>query len=338
MPPAPWPCWSSRPWACDRVRVDLAAQYVDHNLLQTDFKNADDHRYLQSACARYGLHFSQPGNGISHQVHLENFGKPGITLIGADSHTPAAAGLSMLAFGAGGLDVALAMAGRPYYLPCPKVLGVKLIGTLPDWVSAKDIILEMLRRYGVKGCVGMVVEYYGPGVATLTVEDRAAIGNMGTELGATSSIFPSDEHTRQYLAAQQREADWQPLQRGSRSGPYDEYDEIDLAEVEPLIACPSSPGNVVPVGKVAGTQSRPGHRRFQRQHRLQRFAAGCRDCRRGGTATADRFPYQSRQPAGAGERDRRRRVHGAHAGGGQDPPIRAVSAASAWARRREPAR
>ncbi len=185
----------------ERVRVDLAAQYVDHNLLQTDFRNADDHRYLQSACARYGIHFSRPGNGISHQVHLENFGRPSLTLLGADSHTPAAAGLSMLAMGAGGLDVALAMAGRPYYLPCPNVLGVRLTGKLPDWVSAKDVILEMLRRYDVKGCVGKVVEYYGPGVATLSVEDRAAIGNMGTELGATSSLFPSDEQTRAYLAA-----------------------------------------------------------------------------------------------------------------------------------------
>jgi aconitate hydratase len=235
----------------DRVQVDLAAQYVDHNLLQTDFRNADDHRFLQSACSRYGLYFSKPGNGISHQVHLENFGKPGLTLIGADSHTPAAAGLSMLAFGAGGLDVALAMAGRPYYLPCPKVLGVKLVGTLPEWVSAKDIILEMLRRYGVKGCLGTVVEYYGPGVATLTVEDRAAIGNMGTELGATSTIFPSDENTRKYLAAQQREADWQAM-AADEDAVYDQYDEIDLARVEPLIACPSSPGNVVPVGQVAG--------------------------------------------------------------------------------------
>jgi len=212
----------------DRVRVDLAAQYVDHNLLQTDFRNADDHRYLQSACARYGIHFSMPGNGISHQVHLENFGKPGLTLIGADSHTPAAAGLSMLAFGAGGLDVALAMAGRPYYLPCPKVLGVKLVGKLPQWVSAKDIILEMLRRYGVKGCLGMVVEYFGPGVATLTVEDRAAIGNMGTELGATSSLFPSDENTRKYLASQQREADWRPMAADDNAG-YDEHDEREVA-------------------------------------------------------------------------------------------------------------
>ena len=234
-----------------QVRVDFAAQYVDHNLLQTDFRNADDHRYLQTASARYGVHFSMPGNGISHQVHLENFGKPGLTLIGADSHTPAAAGLSMLAFGAGGMDVALAMAGRPYYLPCPRVLGIKLIGSLQPWVSAKDIILEMLRRYGVTGCLGMVVEYYGPGVATLSVEDRAAIGNMGTELGATTSLFPSDDNTRMYLISQAREADWQPLTAGENPE-YDELDEIDLAKVEPLISCPSSPGNVVAVSKVAG--------------------------------------------------------------------------------------
>lgn len=236
----------------ERVRVDLAAQYVDHNLLQTDFKNADDHRYLQSACARYGIHFSRPGNGISHQVHLENFGRPGLTLLGADSHTPAAAGLSMLAMGAGGLDVALAMAGRPYYLPCPQVLGVKLLGSLPDWVSAKDVVLEMLRRYDVKGCLGKVVEYYGPGVATLSVEDRAVIGNMGTELGATSSIFPSDEQTRAYLQAQGRVDAWQLLQ-ADEGAVYDEYDEIDLQTLEPLIACPSSPGNVVAVSEVAGT-------------------------------------------------------------------------------------
>lgn len=237
----------------DRVRVDLAAQYVDHNLLQTDFRNADDHRFLQSACARWGLHFSKPGNGISHQVHLENFGKPGLTLIGADSHTPAAAGLSMLSFGAGGMDVALALAGSPYYLPCPKVLGVRLTGRLQDWVSPKDIILEMLRRYGVKGCLGMVVEYYGPGVATLSAEDRAAIGNMGTELGATTSIFPADDNTRRYLAAQGREGDFQPLS-ADEGATYDLHDEIDLGKVEPLIACPSSPGNVVPVAQVAGTK------------------------------------------------------------------------------------
>jgi len=234
-----------------RVKVGLAAQYVDHNLLQTDNKNADDHRYLQTACARYGIHFSRPGNGVSHQVHMERFGRPGLTMIGADSHTPGAAGVSMLAIGAGGLDVALAMAGHPYHFPCPKVLGVRLTGELPDWVSAKDVILEMLRRYDVKGCVGKVVEYYGPGVATLSATDRETIGNMGTELGATSTVFPSDERTREYLQAQGRGADWKEL-RADEGAEYDEHDEIDLSKVEPLIACPTSPGNVKRVAEVAG--------------------------------------------------------------------------------------
>ena len=177
----------------DRARTEIAVQYVDHNILQTDNKNADDHQYLQTASGRYGLHFSPAGNGVSHQVHMERFGVPGKTLIGADSHTPGAAGVSQLGFGAGGLDVAMAMAGHPYFLPCPRVLGVKLTGELPDWVSAKDVILEMLRRYGVKGCVDKIVEYYGPGVKSLSATDRETIGNMGTELGATTSIFPSDE-------------------------------------------------------------------------------------------------------------------------------------------------
>lgn len=237
----------------ERVKVKLAAQYVDHNLLQTDFKNADDHRYLQSACARYGIHFSRPGNGISHQVHMERFGRPGLTMIGADSHTPGAAGVSMLAIGAGGLDVALAMAGRPYHFPCPTVFGVKLTGSLPDWVSAKDVILAMLRRYDVKGCVGKVIEYYGPGVISLSATDRETIGNMGTELGATSSIFPSDDRTREYLAAQGRESDWIEL-RADDGCEYDEYAELDLSTVEPLIACPTSPGNVKTVREVAGTR------------------------------------------------------------------------------------
>ena len=183
----------------DKVRTELSAQYVDHNLLQTDNKNADDHKFLQTAAARYGIHFSMPGNGVSHQVHMERFGAPGKTLLGADSHTPGAAGVSMLGIGAGGLDVALAMAGYPYYLSCPNVLGVRLTGRLPDWVSAKDVILEMLRRYDVKGCIGKIIEYYGPGVASLSATDRETIGNMGTETGATTSIFPSDKRTREYL-------------------------------------------------------------------------------------------------------------------------------------------
>ena len=237
----------------DRVRVELAAQYVDHNLLQTDFKNADDHKYLRTACARYGIHYSEPGNGISHIVHMERFGRPGLTMLGADSHTPGAAGVSMLAIGAGGMDVALAMAGYPYYFSYPKVFGIKLINQISDWVSAKDVILELLRRYDVKGCVGKVIEYYGPGVASLSATDRMTIGNMGTELGATSTIFPSDERTRQWLAAQGREDDWIELSAdpGCR---YDEEDEIDLATVEPLIACPTSPGNIKRIEDVAGTR------------------------------------------------------------------------------------
>ncbi len=235
----------------NEIRAELSAQYVDHNLLQTDNKNADDHVYLQTACARYGIHFSRPGNGISHQVHMERFGAPGKTMLGADSHTPGAAGVSMLAMGAGGLDVALAMAGRAYYFPCPKILGVKLTGQLPDWVSAKDVILEMLRRYDVKGCVGKIIEYYGPGVKSLSATDRETIGNMGTELGATTTIFPSDENTRVYLEAEGRGDVWLEL-AADEGAAYDEYTEIDLSSLEPMIACPSSPGNVVSVREVAG--------------------------------------------------------------------------------------
>lgn len=236
-----------------RVRVDLAAQYIDHNLLQTDFKNADDHVFLTSAAQRFGVHLSKPGNGISHQVHLERFGRPGLTLLGADSHTPTAAGLSMLAMGAGGLDVAMAMAGHPFSFPCPKVFGVKLTGRLQPWVSGKDVVLEMLRRHTVKGGVGKVIEYYGPGVATLSATDRATIGNMGAELGATSTLFPSDERTKEFLVAQGRGDAWVAM-TADEGASYDEYDEIDLSTVEPLIACPSSPDNVVPVREVAGTK------------------------------------------------------------------------------------
>jgi len=235
----------------DRVKVDLAAQYVDHNLLQTDNKNADDHAFLASAAQRFGVHLSKPGNGVSHQVHLERFGVPGTTLLGADSHTPTAAGLGMLAIGAGGLDVALAMAGHPFHLTCPKIWGVKLTGELQPWVSGKDVILEMLRRHTVKGGVGKIIEYYGPGVATLSATDRATIGNMGAELGATSTVFPSDERTRQFLRAQGREEVWREL-AADLDASYDEHDEIDLSRIEPMIACPSSPDNVVKVSEVAG--------------------------------------------------------------------------------------
>jgi aconitate hydratase len=234
-----------------RVKADLAAQYIDHNLLQTDYKNADDHAFLTSAAMKFGVHLSKPGNGVSHQVHLERFGYPGITLLGADSHSPTAAGLSVLAIGAGGLDVALAMAGHPFNFPCPTVMGIKLTGRLPDWVSGKDVILEMLRRHTVKGGVGKVIEYFGPGVATLSATDRATIGNMGAELGATSSIFPSDERTREFMVSQGRGASWQQL-AADEGATYDDYDELDLSALEPLIACPSSPDNVVPVREVAG--------------------------------------------------------------------------------------
>ena len=235
----------------DRVKVELAAQYIDHNLLQTDNRNADDHMFLISAGEHFGIHVSKPGNGVSHQVHLERFGAPGRTMLGADSHTPSAAGLAMLAIGAGGLDVALAMAGHPFHLPCPRIWGVKLTGQLKPWVSAKDVILEMLRRHSVKGGVGKIIEYYGPGVETLSATDRAIIGNMGAELGATTSIFPSDDRTREFLEAQLRGGSWSSF-AADPGCTYDEYDEIDLATVEPLIASPSSPDNVVRVADIAG--------------------------------------------------------------------------------------
>ncbi len=237
----------------DRVKVELAAQYIDHNLLQTDSKNSDDHIFLMTAGEKYGVHVSKAGNGVSHQVHLERFGIPGKVLLGADSHTPTAAGLSLLAIGAGGLDVALAMAGHPFHLRCPRIMGVKLTGSLPPWVSGKDLILEMLRRHTVKGGVGKIIEYYGPGVETLSATDRATIGNMGAELGATSTLFPSDHRTREFMISQGRGDSWVELTADPHCT-YDDYDEIDLSSLEPLIACPSSPDNVVPVREVAGTR------------------------------------------------------------------------------------
>jgi aconitate hydratase len=234
-----------------RIKVDLAAQYIDHNLLQTDNKNADDHAFLASAAEKFGVILSKPGNGVSHQVHLERFGVPGATMLGADSHTPTAAGLGMLAIGAGGLDVALAMAGHPFRLTCPKIWGVKLTGQLQPWVSGKDVILEMLRRHTVKGGVGRIIEYYGPGVATLSATDRATIGNMGAELGATTTVFQSDEQTLAFLKAQGRESAWRELSADPDAS-YDEHDEIDLSQVVPLIACPSAPDNVVPVAEIEG--------------------------------------------------------------------------------------
>ncbi len=235
-----------------RVRAELSVSYVDHNMLQADFRNADDHRYLQTVAARYGLVFSRPGNGICHQVQLERFGVPGKTLLGADSHTPTCGGLGMLAMGAGGLDVAVAMAGRPFYITMPKIVLVRLVGALQPWVSAKDVILELLRRLSVKGGVGRIFEYGGPGIAGLTVPQRATITNMGAELGATGSLFPSDEQTQRYLAAQGRADDWLPL-AADPDAAYDEVVEINLSALEPLVALPHMPDRVVPVREAAGT-------------------------------------------------------------------------------------
>ncbi|HEY7677875.1 MAG TPA: aconitate hydratase [Candidatus Methylomirabilis sp.] len=236
-----------------RVRTRLSVSYVDHNMLQAGFENADDHRYLQSVAARYGITFSRPGNGICHQVHLERFAVPGETLLGADSHTVTAGGLGMLAIGAGGLDVAVAMGGGPFYLPMPKIVRVYLTGRLAGWAAAKDVILEVLRRLTVKGGVGKIMEYAGPGAATLSVPERGTITNMGAELGATTSIFPSDEQTRRYLAAQGREAAWKPL-AADPDATYDEEIAIDLGQLQPMVAKPSSPDSVVPVSEVAGTK------------------------------------------------------------------------------------
>lgn len=235
----------------EKAQTEVAVQYVDHNLLQTDFKNADDHVFLHSAAQKFGLWFSRPGNGVSHPLHMERFGIPGKTLVGSDSHSCAAGSLGMLAIGTGGLDVAAAIAGQPYFVKMPKVMGVKLTGKLPDWVSAKDVILEMLRRYDVKGGVGKVIEYYGEGLKHLSAMDRHVIANMGAELGATTTVFPSDEETKRFLKSQQREDDWVEL-LADKDCTYDEKDEIILDDLVPLIALPTSPGNVVPVSEVAG--------------------------------------------------------------------------------------
>ncbi|HEY9060334.1 MAG TPA: aconitate hydratase [Pseudobacteroides sp.] len=235
----------------DRVQTELSVSFVDHNTLQTDFKNADDHLYLQSVAKRYGLYFSKPGNGICHQLFLERFARPGKTLIGSDSHTPTAGGIGSFAMGAGGLDVAAAMAGAPFRIKFPKVVGVRLTGQLTDWVSAKDVILEVLRRIDVKGGVGKVLEYFGPGVSTLSVPDRATITNMGTETGCTTSIFPSDDVTKAFLEAQGRGDQWLEL-IPSDDAQYDEIIDIDLNTLEPMIALPHSPGNVKKVSEVQG--------------------------------------------------------------------------------------
>ena len=253
-----------------KVKTELSAQYVDHNLLQTDYKNADDHLFLRSACEKFGLWYSRPGNGVSHPVHMERFGEPGKTLLGSDSHTPAAGSLGMLAMGAGGLEVAMAMAGEPYSLKMPRIWGVKLTGQLTDWVSAKDVILEMLRRHGVAGGIGNIIEYYGPGLKNLTPMDRHVIANMGAELGATTTVFPSDAAVKVFLKKQGREKAWCEIV-ADVDAEYDLHDAINLSELEPLIALPSSPGNVVPVREVdgrpiyqsyIGSSANPGFRDF----------------------------------------------------------------------------
>lgn len=254
----------------DRVKTELSAQYVDHNLIQEDYKNADDHLFLQSACQRFGVHFSRAGNGVSHPVHMQHFGKPGKTMLGSDSHTPAAGSLGMLAIGAGGLEVAMAMAGEPLYTKMPEIWGVELIGALPDWVSAKDVILEMLRRHGVAGGVGRIIEYHGPGLKHLQAMDRHVIANMGAELGATTTVFPADDAVRRFLAAHGRSDDWTEL-LADRGATYDVHETIDLSTLEPLIAKPTSPGNVVRVSEIAGqplsqayigSSANPGYRDY----------------------------------------------------------------------------
>src|ERR687893_175674 len=254
----------------DEIRPELAVGYVDHLLVQDDSKNADDHLFLRSACQRFGMWYSKPGNGISHPVHQERFGIPGKTMVGADSHTCAAGAIGMLAIGAGGLQVAGALAGEPFSFQMPEIWGVELIGELPDWVSAKDVILEMLRRHGVSGGAGRIIEYHGPGLDSLSAMDRHVISNMGMEMGATTTVFPSDDEVRRFLSRQDREEDWTELV-ADEGATYDVEEEIDLSELEPLISLPSSPGNVVPVREVAGKEiyqayigssANPGYRDF----------------------------------------------------------------------------
>ncbi|WP_096435172.1 aconitate hydratase [Alteribacter populi] len=254
----------------ERAKTEASAQYVDHNIIQVDSKNPDDHLFLQSATKRFGMYYSKAGNGVSHPVHMQRIAIPGKTLLGSDSHTCANGCMGMLAMGAGGIDVAMAIAGEPIYIKMPKVWGVKLTGELNDWVSAKDVILELLRRYDVKGGVGSIIEFYGPGLNSLDSMDRHVIANMGAELGATTTVFPSDQEVKRFLATQQREKDWVEIV-ADKDATYDLHEEINLTEVEPLIAKPSSPGNVVSISEVAGepiyqsyigSSANPGYRDF----------------------------------------------------------------------------
>ncbi|MUL43769.1 aconitate hydratase [Streptomonospora sp. PA3] len=237
----------------DRTRAEVSVQYVDHNLLQADEKNAEDHEFLQSAAARYGFWYSKPGNGVSHPTHMQRFGVPGKTMVGSDSHTCAAGSLGMLAVGVGGLEVAMAIAGRPLRIRAPEIWGVRLTGELPEWTSAKDVILEMLRRHSTKGGLNRIIEYHGPGVATLSAMDRHVIANMGAELGATTTVFPADDAVRDFLRAEDREGDFVEV-LADPDASYDVTDEIDLSQLEPLIAMPSAPDNVVPVREAAGEE------------------------------------------------------------------------------------
>jgi aconitate hydratase len=226
-----------------RVRTDLSVSYIDHNLIQTDFKNVDDHRFLQSCAAHYGVVLSPPGNGICHQLHRQRFGIPGKSLLGSDSHTMTGGCLGMLAMGAGGLEVAMAMAGKPYFITTPKVWGIRLTGALEPWVSGKDVILKLLKRFTCKGGTGKILEFFGPGVSSLDMSARATIANMSVDMGATAAVFPSDETTRRYLGLNGREKDWKAL-TASLGAEYDEITEIDLSTIVPLVACPSNPDNV----------------------------------------------------------------------------------------------
>ncbi|MFD2706018.1 aconitate hydratase [Salibacterium lacus] len=254
----------------ERAKTEASAQYVDHNVIQEDSKNPDDHLFLESAAKRFGLHFSRPGNGVSHPVHMQRLAVPGKTLLGSDSHTCANGCMGMLAMGAGGIDVTMAIAGEPYHVKMPEIWGVKLTGELPDWVGAKDIILEFLRRHDVKGGVGKIIEYYGPGLEQLSAMDRHVIANMGAELGATASVFPSDEEVKRFLKTQGREEDWREL-KADEGASYDMEEEIDLSSLVPMIAKPSSPGNVVPITEVEGepiyqsyigSSANPGYKDF----------------------------------------------------------------------------
>lgn len=271
----------------ERVRTRVSAQYVDHNLLQEDHRNADDHLFLESACRRFGVWFSRPGNGVSHPLHMQCFGRPGEVLLGSDSHTCAGGALGMLAIGAGGVEVALAMAGEPFHLPMPEIWGVRLVGAPPPWVSAKDVILELLRRHGVSGGVGRIIEYHGPGLETLSVWDRHVIANMGAELGATTSVFPSDAVTRDFLAEAGRGEEWREIVADDAD--FDVEEEIDLAGLEPLVARPSSPGDVVPVTEVAGTPIYQGYVGSSANPGFRDFAVAAEVCARHGVADGVSF-------------------------------------------------